>query len=311
MSTNVRVMVPVTIQPNMLLSGTTVAEPSAENGEVAWVSGATYAAGDLRTHGGSVWLARQAHSGRTATPSADPVYWLRDGPTMRMSPFDDYGATKARATGELTYVVQPGFFGAVKIYGAEGDACTITVREAPGGAVVEQKVFDLYAQAAGFYELLFTDLPRVDQLGLDNLPILPGAEITITVTAAGAGQVAVGDIKLGDWRSLIGSGEWGGTEYGARSERKSYTYREYAKDGTYTTVQRPSSRDVSCTVMLSGDEALYVDAVLGEIIDTAVPFEASGLPRYGYLNTMGFVSGSLSPMTYGTASLNLNIKGNI
>ena len=41
------------------------------------------------------------------------------------------------------------------------------------------------------------------------------------------------------------------------------------------------------------------------------PFEASSLPRYGYLNTLGFVSGSLSPDSFGVASLNLNIKGNI
>ena len=185
------------------------------------------------------------------------------------------------------------------------------MRDAPGGAVVATQTFDLFAQAAGLYELLFTVLPGVDQVGLDDLPILPVSELTVTVNAAGAGAVAIGDIKVGDWRQLIGDSKFGGMEYGARSERKTYTYREYAKDGTYTTVQRSASRDVSCSVKLEGDSALYADAVLGEIIDMAVPFEASSLPRYGYLNTLGFVSGSISPDSYGVASLNLNIKGNI
>lgn len=309
--TAVRVMVPIKITPSMLLAGTTVPEPNTANGEVAWVSAGTYTAGDLRTSAGSVWLCRLDHTGRTALPAGDGVYWLRYGPTDRMAAFDDYTSTKATGTGSLTYVIQPGFYGAVRVYGLKGDSCTITVRDAPGGAVVATQTFGLFAQAAGLYELLFTALPGVDQVGLDDLPILPVSELTVTVNAAGAGGVAIGDIKVGDWRQLIGDSKFGGMEYGARSERKTYTYREYAKDGTYTTIQRSASRDVSCSVKLEGDSALYADAVLGEIIDIAVPFEASSLPRYGYLNTLGFVSGSISPDSYGVASLNLNIKGNI
>lgn len=309
--TAVRVMVPIKITPSMLLAGTTVPEPNTANGEVAWVSGGTYTAGDLRTSAGSVWLCRLDHTGRTALPAVDGVYWLRDGPTDRMAAFDDYTSTKATGTGSLTVVVNPGFFNAIRVYGAEGDSCTITVRETPGGVIAKQQTFDLFAQAAGFYELLFTVLPKVEQVGLDDLPILPGAEITITVTAVGAGAVAIGDIKIGDWRSLTGDGDWGGADYGARSERKTYTYREYAKDGTYTQVKRTGSRDVTCSIRLPGDQAMYADAVLGEIADVAVPFEASNLPRYGYLSTLGFVTGSISPESFSVASLNLTIKGNI
>ena len=87
-------------------------------------------------------------------------------------------------------MIQPGFYGAVRVYGLKGDSCTITVRDAPGGAVVATQTFDLFAQAAGLYELLFTVLPGVDQVGLDDLPILPVSELTVTVNAAGAGVVA-------------------------------------------------------------------------------------------------------------------------
>lgn len=309
--TAARVMVPIKITPSMLLAGTTVPEPNTANGEVAWVSAGTYTAGDLRTSAGSVWLCRLGHTGRTALPAVDGVYWLRDGPTDRMAAFDDYTSTKATGTGSLTYVIQPGFFGAVRVYSPTGDNCTITVRDGPGGAVVKTQTFDLFAQAAGFYELLFTPLPPLESVGMDDIPLQPGAELTVTVYASGSGAVAVGDIKAGDWRQLIGDSAWGGTEYGASAERKSYTYRAYASDGTYTTIKRGAARDVSCRITLDGDQALYADAVLGEIIDMAVPFEASGMARYGYLNTLGFVSGGISADTYGTASLNLTIKGNI
>lgn len=309
--TSARVMVPVKITPAMLLAGTTVPEPNTTNGEVAWVASGSYTAADERTSNGSVWLCRADHTGRTALPEVDGEYWLRLGPTDRMAAFDDYTSTRATGTGSLTYVIQPGFYGAVRVYGLKGDSCTITVRDAPGGTVVKAQTFDLFAQAAGLYELLFTVLPGVDQVGMDDLPILPGAELTVAVSAAGSAAVAIGDIKVGDWRHLIGDSKWGGTDYGASAERKSYTYREYAKDGTYTTVKRSASRDVSCRITLDADYALYADAILGEIIDMAVPFEASGLARYGYLNTLGFVSGSLTADTYNTSFLNLTIKGNI
>lgn len=309
--TTARVMVPVKITPVMLLAGTTVPEPNTANGEVAWVASAAYVAGDERTSSGSVWICRADHTGRTALPEVDGEYWLRLGPTDRMAAFDDYTSTKAKGTGTLTYVIQPGFFGAVRVYGLKGDNCTITVRDGPGGAVVKAQTFDLFAQAAGFYELLFTTLPPLESVGMDDIPLHHGAELTVTVYAAGSGAVAVGDIKAGDWRQLIGDSAWGGTDYGASAERKSYTYRAYASDGTYTTIKRGAARDVTCRVSLDAEQALYADAVLGEIIDMAVPFEASGMSRYGYLNTLGFVSGSLTADTYNTSSLNLTVKGNI
>lgn len=309
--TNARVMVPLKITSAMLGAGTSIPEPNTAGGEVAWVSAGTYVVGDERVSNGSIWICRTAHTGSTVLPEADGTNWLRLGPSARMAAFDDYTSTSATATGTLTYVINAGFAGAIRVYTPKGDACTITVRALPSRDVVKSQTFDLFAQAAGLYELLYTPLLSVEQVGMDDLPILPSVEITITVTASGGGPVSIGDIKIGDWRSLVGDSRVAGVGYGASAERKSYTYKNYAQDGTYTIVKRSSARNVSCTVTLEGDQAAYVDAVLGEIIDTAVPFEASDIPRYGYLNTLGFVSGSLSPLDYGTAMLSLKIEGNI
>ena len=68
---------------------------------------------------------------------------------------------------------------------------------------------------------------------------------------------------------------------------------------------------MSCRVVLDADQAMYADAILGEILDIAVPFEASNLPRYGYLNTLGFVAGTLRADNWALTSLTLTIKGNI
>lgn len=311
MTASARVMVPVDITPGMITAGTTISEPDASVGEVAWVSGGTYAQNDERTYSGSIWLCKQASTGRTTTPDLDTQYWTRLQPTNRMAPFDDYANTKAISTGSLTYVIQPGFMNGAAIYGMEGAAYSMTVKDAPGGAVLQSWSGDLYDQAAGFYELLFSPLLQLTQLSFDGIPLSPTAEVTITISSNPGERVAIGSIKLGDWRQFIGDGTVGGTQYGAESDRKSYTFRQYNADGTYKLLRRPSSRNVTCSVVIDAEQAMYADAILGEIEDKAVPFEASGLPRYGYLNTLGFVSGNIRADGPAKTTINLKIEGNI
>lgn len=311
MTTSARVMVPVDVTANMIMAGTSIPEPDVANGEVAWVSGASYSINDERTYNGSVWGCTATHSGRSTAPDIDSNYWYRVGPTNRMAPFDDYSNTKVVATGSMTYVVKPGFFNGVSVYGAEGSSYNIAVRDGSSGPVMRSWSGDLYSQAAGFYELLFSPLTKTDQISFDDVPLSPDAEVTITITAGPGGRVAIGTIKFGDWRQFIGDGVFGGTQYGAESNRKSRTLREYNFDGTYKITRRATSRDVSCSIVISAEQAMSADAILGEIIDTAVPFEASGLPQYGYLNTLGFVTGSIRADSSGTTSINLKVEGNI
>lgn len=311
MNVSARVMVPVKITDAMVAAGTTVPEPNTANGEVAWVASGSYAIDDLRTSNGSVYSCSRAHSGRTARPEADPGYWLRKGPTDRMAPFDDYSATKSRGKGSISFVLTPGFINGVSVYGPEGATYSLVVRDAPGGDVIREQHGDLYAQAAGLWELLFTPLPALEKISMDEIPIAPNAEVSVTIRAPGNGAVAVGDIKVGDWRQLIGEANFGGAEYGAEAQRKSYTYRQVNDDGTFRQIPRGNVRDVTCRVVIDAEQAMYADAILGEIIDTVVPFEASGLPRYGYLNTRGFVTGSIRADNWGETSLNLIVKGAI
>lgn len=311
MAASARIMVPLEISNAMLGGSTSIAEPDTGAGESAWVASADYALGVRKTSAGINYEAVQAHTGRTELPAVDPAYWLAAGPTNRMAPFDDYSNTKAKATTSLTYVINPGFCNGLVMYGLLGETYTVTVKDAPGGTVIANYSGSLYEEAAGFYELLFSPLGFKTQLSFDNIPLAPAPEITITLTAAGSNEVAVGTIKMGDWRVLMGEGTFGGAQYGASAERKTYTYREYFPDGTYKTVRRPSSRDIRCNVVIQSDQAMYADSILAEVIDTAAPFEACDLPKYVYLNTLGFVSGTIQADTFGTTTLDLTVKGNI
>jgi hypothetical protein len=312
MNTSARLLVPITITTAMLGAGTTLPEPATAYGESAWVSAGTYVLADLKTYAGVIYKCASGHTGRTTTPNLDPTYWVAQGPTRRMAPFDDYTATVAAATGTLTYVINASFPDGINIYNPKGAAYSITVKDAPGGTVTNSQSGDLYAQAAGFAELLFSPLLAIDKIALSDIDLSPTAEITITLTNGASGAVSVGDIKVGSWRLLKGAAaDFGGAQYGASSERKTYTSRKYNDDGTYTTVKRGSYRDVRCQVVIDAEQAMYADAILAEIADVAVPFEASGLPRYGYLSTLGFVSASMSADNFGVTTLDITIKGNI
>lgn len=309
--TAARILVPVSITAAMVGAGTSIAEPDTTVGEVAWVSAGTYALDDQRTYEGSIYSCVKAHTGITKLPPNDQTNWLRYGPTNRMAAFDDYTTTPAVGTTSLTLVLLPGFFNGIRLDGLVGSSISLTLKDAPGGAVVWSFSGDLWEQALGFYELLYQPLLQLKTLSFDGLPLHPNPELTITITGATGADVKVGSVMLGDWRILIGDSSFGGVSYGANSSRKSYTHWEEKTDGTYSIIRRPSRRDVQCQAQFDAAQAMYADALLGEVIDRLVAFEASDLPRYGYLNTVGFVSGSITAETYSTSRIDLQIKGSI
>lgn len=306
-----RVLVPLLIADATFGAGTSIVEPAA--GETAWVSAGSYTLGDERiratTH--RVYEAVQTHTGRTALPELDEAYWKEIRPTLRWAPFDDYSNTKAKTVTTLTYVLNPGFLNGLALYGLEGESITITVKTGPGGTVVYTYTGELYEQAVGLYELLFSPLRQLTQISFDDIPLTPASEVTITITAGAGLTVAVGTIKIGDWRPFKGNGVMGGAQWGAEADRTSYTFRQYNPDGTYKTIKRASSRDLRVSVRVNAAESMYADALLAEVADVAVPFEATNFDNYAFLNTLGFVSGTIRADDYGTTSLNLTVKGTI
>jgi hypothetical protein len=303
------IILPLTITDAMIKSGTTIAEPAS--GETAWVASGTYAVGDLRiratTH--RVYACVQAHTGRAALPEVDSAYWLDAGPTQRFAPFDVYTTTAAKTTSSLTYVLQPGFFNALSFYGLVGASLAITVKDAPGGAVLYSRSVELFAQAAGLYELLFAPLRQINRIVLSEIPIGPTAELTITVTAATGQPVALGMVNVGDYRRLIGQAEWGGTEYGASADPKSYSYIRFFEDGSSLIKRRGSATDMRGTVVLPADEAAAAVDLVQLVLDVPVSCVATDAQGYDYLNVFGLISGSMTAAGPSHANFAFTVKG--
>ena len=304
---------PITITAAMIGAGTTVAEPSA--GETAWSgSSVAYAEGDVRiratTH--RKYRCAAAHtSAATPAPEDDPTRWVDIGPTDRWAPFDQYTSTAATGTTSITYVLQPGYFNAVALYGLTGAQYTVNVKDAPGGAVIYTRSGYLADDPLGWYEYLFVAQPTRSKLVFAGIPIRPTAELTITITAASGQPVGVGMIVVGDYAPLISdAAQWGGTEQGAQAEPVTYSYIKSNDDGTTTIVRRHSATNLRCSVNLPRIHADGAVALLQRVLDKPVAWIATDAPGYAGLNVFGLATSSpVRYDSYGHASIDLNVKG--
>ena len=312
------ILLPTAITPGMFGAGTNIPALDASAGEVLWVSGASYVVKDRRVWEGYTYECIKAAPNNTTTPSsaAGAEFWLRDegAPTNRMAPFDDYLFTRARRKGSLTYVLNPGFVTGIAIYGIEADTLDIRVRAGPGGEDLVPPVYlDLWEQAFGEWEYLFGNLQRATSYTLKDIRLHPAAEVTITLARNSAAvEAAVGYISVGQWSRLLApTGRISAVVQGAEASTKSYAYYRENADGTFVRRRGRQSTNMTLSCVIDADQANAAKTLLDRILDQTVAIEASGLPRFGYLSTVGSVTGTVRADTSATASVALQIKGNV
>lgn len=309
------ILLPIDITADMIGAGTNIPAVDASVGEIEWSgAGVAYVIGDERVYGDSVYACVKAHtSAASPTPNADAVNWLRKRPTNRMSPFDDYIYTRAVRLGEIKYVITPRFFNGLAIYGAESNTTAITLRDQAGGVVLVNQTQDMWEQAYGEWEYLFGNLQQTSKLTRSDLPMRPAAELEITLTRnIPTLNAELGYLSVGQWQTLFAPlNNIPGTQYGAEVTPKSYSYFKRNDDGTYTRRQGRVAKNISASVLIDSREAPRVSALLEKILDIPVAIEASSLPKYGHISTVGFVTGSVVSESWGIARVNIKVDGNV
>lgn len=305
-----RILFPVTITASMIKAGTTIAEPDTGRGESLWVSAGTYTLGQEKIYDHKTYECVVGHTGITTTPDLDATRWLVNErkPSNRWAPFDYYTDTPAvSATSPLTYVMQPGFCNGLSIYNPVGTAIAITVKDAPGGTTTLSYTSDLYDQALGLYELLFMPLRQRQKIVLSDIPISPTVEITVTIT--GPSTVSLGMLNIGHWRTVIGAAEWGGVQYGASADPKTYSYIKFNEDGTSQIKRRGKATDMRGTVAMPAASADYAVQVIQQVLDVPVSIVSTTSSGYDYLNVFGLISGSVKADSSGSSSFEFSVKG--
>lgn len=299
------IITPITITDAMIGAGTSVAEDPTP----AWVSGAAYTVGQevhlASTH--RVYRCALDTSGTVAPPAAITV-WSDMRPTNRWAPFDQYTSTAATAATSLTYVLKPGFFNAIALYGVVGTFYTVTVKDAPGGTVVYSRTGAFFEDPDGWYEYLFGALKPLDKLVLTGIPLRPDAELTVTITGATGASVALGMLVVGDFKSLLGGAEWGGAERGSSAEPITYSYIKTEDDGTTKIKRRHAATNLRVQVVMPISSADYALNAIKEVLDVPVAVVTTTVRYHTGLTTFGLVSGGVS-YDGSEARANIIVKG--
>lgn len=294
------VLVPLPVTSTVLHSTT-----ASDAATPAWVSGTTYAVGDLRAFASRVYKRTTAGAG-TKTPDTDPDNWSDDGPTNSMAMFDDENntASKAPAGTPLTVVLRTGLFNALYLGGLVGGTATVTVHDGPGGAVLlGPQVHDLGARIVGdWYDYLFAPFKSVTDVVIENIPLSPAAEVTITIDA-GSGVAQCAMCAHGDMRAI------GGTRWGASAKLVSYSHIKTDAFGKTTRKKRFSAKTMRASVWVEIADAAGVQELLEQLDAVAALWIATPMPHYRPLRVFGLGQGELSFDNPKLALLSLEATG--
>lgn len=303
------VLAPVTVTDAMVNSST-IAEPAA--GETVWNAATSYVPGQrvirIETHR----IYENIISGINATAPELTIAdtsprWVDVSPTNKWAAFDGQVNTPSSITSPLTYVLRPGIFNALSLYGLVGDSCVITLKNAPGGAVVYTSTTELIVPPVDHYDYYFpTSFKQLSKVFVKNLVPYADPELTITITA-GASVAKVGLIAIGDLRSLVVAD--GGTQYGAQAKPITYSYISTDAFGRTKIVKRANATDMDIRVFLSNDDSDNALLMLQDVLDVPCAWIGSDASRFAGLNVFGLASGSLSYEGPSHSIMSVQVKG--
>lgn len=303
------VLVPIAFTDAMVNSST-IAEPAA--GEAIWVAATSYTQGTrvIRTQTHRIYENIIAGVNATApelTIADTSPRWVDVGPTNKWAAFDGQVNTASSVTSPLTYVLRPGIFNALVMYGLVGDACVITLKDAPAGTVVYTSTTDLIVPPIDHYDYYFpTAFKQLSKVFVKDLVPYADPELTITITA-GASVAKVGLIAIGDLRSLVV--ESGGAQYGAQAKPITYSYISTDAFGRTKIVKRASATDMDIRVLLTNNDSDNALLTLQDVLDVPAAWIGSADSGYAGLNVFGLASGSLSYESPTHSVMSISVKG--
>lgn len=183
-------------------TSSSVAEP--DTSETAWVSGGTYAVGDLRIRASThrVYECTVAVTGSTTPPETDTAHWRDDGPTNKWAMVDlERSSQTVVAGGSIVAVFTPGkrvnAIGLVGLWGA-----SVRVQMHVGGSPVYDTTTSLQLRyTTTWSQYFYGEFRTRSSMVLFDLPLSASGVITVTIEPT-AGEAKCGGVVLGTAEDL-------------------------------------------------------------------------------------------------------------
>lgn len=307
------VLAPIEITAAMI----TATSLAAEDPNPVWSSVTTYLEGE-RVYLASTHRVYEA-SGMTGNLNKDPsvpanqynaagviTYWIDADPTNEFAAFDPEVNTQSVGTGTtLSYTIQPGYFNGFALFGLDADSLMVTVKDAPGGAVIYTFSGPLEGSApADYYEYFFDRFKPQTQFIATGIDPYNDAEITLTLTKL-SGEPKMGMFAIGDMRPL------GAPLRGASVEPVDYSRVITDSFGRTKTKKGHNATGLVISAKMSIEDANTVLDTVKELLGIPVVVVGSTATMYEALTVFGLMSGRQQYDDFGEPVLNITVKGTI
>lgn len=303
MTASVIIARPVT---DAMLLSCSVPEPAA--GEVAWVSGTTYAIGDRVYRAATHRIYERAVAGSGATPpESDPINWFEVGPTNRWAALDDKVGTRTMSsTAPLSFTFSPGPIGGLGLFDLVGSQVSVQMLDRPGGVVVYSRTVVLDGSSIeSFYDWFFpvaTAQTRFDVV-LTDLPS-HWPDCVLSAVVGSQDDAAIGAIKFGPVFEI------GETRFGAAASIIDFSRKEKDQFGNWEVIEGSFARRATISILIDARRFDAVYRTLAAARARLAIWVATSQWQYAPLTVLGFFKDFSVTAEYSTQSLcALEIEG--
>lgn len=293
------------IKPNglteaMLTSSTAVDADTIYNPVTA------YALNARCTYLGRVWECIQGPA-TGQQPDTSPLYWSNYSPSNRWKMFDSAVGTITSATGGLTVVMRPGAVGGLALLELVGKSVSVTMKDAPGGAVIYSKTVVLDGtEISSFYDWFYTEYTQLGDLVLTDLPVhFISNEMTVTIEATSG--VAIVECGVCHFGEVI---EIGMAQQGASVGIVDYSKKSVDAFGNYSITKRAFSKRADLQLVTQKSDFNRIYRALAALRSTPCIYIATEVPGYEPLIVYGFYKDFSIDVAYFSQHLcSLSIEG--
>lgn len=236
--------------------------------------------------------------------AGNPTWWIDIGPTNKYAAFDGAITSQTSGSSPLVITLTPGAFTGLALFGLEADSYSIEVRDAPGGSLIynEQNVSLESTAPADYYEYFFDRFKPMTQLIRTSMEPYSNSEIILKLYK-GSGEAKIGMFAIGDLRPI------GVAQRDVQVEPQDFSYFRQDAFGNSVIKRRPSATGMRLRAVLDLDDANAVLDTVKGVLGTPVVVVASQAAGFEWLTVFGLISGSISPVPYPYATLDLTVKG--
>lgn len=290
------------IEPIVINDATLISSTVPEDDAPSYASGVTYALGARVVFSHVVWESL-AGGNVGHQPDVSPTFWVSVGPTNRWAVFDNSVSTQTTATGSIEFVVKPGRFDSIGLFGI--DATSVRIRRANTSGTFFDKTFSMVSRAKNtskWFDYFFGRFYFVDSIFLGDQIIDSSATLTITLTKP-TGVVRVGGLVVGV------SSEIGLPVHGVKAGIVDYSRKDVDVFGRTVFIKRAFAKTISVSLNVPFSRVDEVGVRLASLRATPALWVTRD-NDYKILTVLGFYRDFSISVAYATHSIcELNIEG--